>query len=137
MSCITVREHLFVNTVSADTVHILCRIFLHFLQCFLDAVNDHRTFYLIIPLPVITMLVLFFRGSPFGKDSSVFLPITTTFPVVSSRNIFISAGILTRSSLFLPIPQFLSAATIIFILSSFSLCNYTAMGIFLICGHVS
>ena len=38
---------------------------------------------LLVSIPVITMLVLFLRGSPFGKDSSVFLPITTTFPVVS------------------------------------------------------
>ena len=106
MSCITVREHLFVNTVSADTVHILCRIFLHFLQCFLDAVNDHRTFYLIIPVAGDHNVGSVFQRKSVWKDSSVFLPITTTFPVVSSRNIFISAGILTKVHYFFRFPSF-------------------------------
>ena len=55
----------------------------------------------------------FGRGFLFGKDSSVFRPITSTFPVVFSRKYFISAEMRCKRSPSLPIPQSASTATII------------------------
>ena len=65
-----------------------------------------------------TMLVLFLRGLLFGKLSSVFLPMTTTFPVVISRKNFWSIGIRTSNWLFFPIAQLLSTAAIKFMIFS-------------------
>ena len=137
MSYITIRKHLFVNTVSADTVHILCRIFLHFPQRLLDTVNDHSTFYLIIPVAGDHNV-----GSVFQRKS-----VWKRLQCFSSHNNHFSCSFLTEH---LHICRntyqkfIISSDSPVFIccnnnIHSFflSLCNYTAMGIFLICGHVS
>ena len=61
----------------------------------------------------ITIFTRFGRGFLFGKDSSVFRPITSTFPVVFSRKYFMSAEMRCKRSPSLPIPQSASTATII------------------------
>ena len=66
-------------------------------------------------LLVIIMLVLFGRGFESGKDSNVFLPIITIFPVVNSLNLCISSGIEKSISPSFPIAKFLSTANITFI----------------------
>ena len=67
MCSVTVWKELFVHTVSTDAVYLIGRIFLNFLQKFLDRMNDDSIFYLVIfisgPffLPA-ALLLLFFPG---------------------------------------------------------------------------
>ena len=48
MCSVTVWKELFVHTVSTDAVYLIGRIFLNFLQKFLDRMNDDSIFYLVI-----------------------------------------------------------------------------------------
>lgn len=87
MRGITVWQQLLVYAASADDINLLRVISLDRLQKLFDGMHNLRILLLICLVAGQDNIIPVFEGLSAGNVSIVFLPSTTTFPVVSCRNI--------------------------------------------------